>query len=522
MTSFIARRLVQFPLVLLFLISISFFLMRLAPGGPFSGERQIPPEIKRNIDRRYGFNRPVLFNFNYLRDLSGPARAHLAVLASAGASEKEKDAARSALSGFDSAAVGDLVGVVLDGPDELRGFAAASVLDVITWTLEDEYREILDEMADPESDASDVSMAEKRAESGGAAGIGVLAELLFAGTGGRQTEAARLLTLMTGRAGPVPPASDPEGRNRAVAGWRDWWETRGRSLTLPSAIPPPSDPAARDEALRKWRKWRDESGDRYRYSTMGGIAKIPDSQFLRYLWDLAQFDLGPSFKYKDKTVNDIIREHLPPSLLLGATTLIFALIMGLSTGIISGIRQNSLLDYASMSFAMIGLSVPLFVVGPLLVLVFALYLGIFNAAAWDTFPKDIILPAFTLSLTFTSRIARLTRAGMLEVINQDYIRVARAKGLRESVIIARHAMRGAMLPVVSFLGPGLALILTGSLVVEEIFGVPGIGKQFVKSALNRDYFVAMGVVILYGSLLIFFNLVVDVLYGFLDPRIRYT
>ena len=151
----------------------------------------------------------------------------------------------------------------------------------------------------------------------------------------------------------------------------------------------------------------------------------------------------------------------------------------------------------------------------------SLGLGLFHAAAWDVFPRDLILPAFTLALPFTARIARLTRAGMLEVIHQDYIRVARSKGLHERVVIVRHALKGAMLPVVSFLGPGLAMVLTGSLVVEEIFGVPGIGKQFVKSALNRDYFVAMGVVILFGSLLIFFNLVVDILYGFLDPRIRY-
>ncbi len=246
---------------------------------------------------------------------------------------------------------------------------------------------------------------------------------------------------------------------------------------------------------------------------------IPE-QFGEYLLDLVQFDLGPSTKHKDKDVSEILGHHFPTSALLGASAITLALIVGLSAGIIAGIRQNSLFDYTSMAGAMTGLSVPLFVVGPMLVLVFALYLGWFDVAGWDDW-KDLVLPAVTLSLPFAARIARLTRAGMLEVIHQDYIRVARAKGLREQVVVVRHALKGALLPVVSFLGPGVAQVLTGSLVVEKIFGVPGIGREFVESGLNRDYFLAMGIVILYGTLLILFNLVVDVLYGFLDPRIRF-
>jgi oligopeptide transport system permease protein len=247
---------------------------------------------------------------------------------------------------------------------------------------------------------------------------------------------------------------------------------------------------------------------------------IPE-QLGRYIWRLFHGDLGPSTKHLDKTVSEILWYHFPTSALLGATAILLALLLGLSAGIVAGIRQNSVFDYVSMAGAMGGLSIPLFVVGPMLVLVFALYLGWFNVAGWNSFPKDIVLPAFTLSLPFAARIARLTRAGMLEVIHQDYIRVARAKGLSEQVVVARHALKGALLPVVSFLGPGVAQVLTGSLVVEKIFGVPGIGREFVESGLNRDYFLAMGIVILYGSLLILFNLIVDVMYGFLDPRIRF-
>jgi oligopeptide transport system permease protein len=244
-------------------------------------------------------------------------------------------------------------------------------------------------------------------------------------------------------------------------------------------------------------------------------------QFWNYVKRLPRFDFGPSTKHKDKTVSEIIRTHFPTSMVLGGLSIAMALAVGVLAGIVAGLRQNSVFDYSSMAVSMVGLSVPLFVVGPLLVLLFALYLGWLNVAGWSMSPRDWILPAFTLSLPFAARIARLMRAGMLEVIHQDYIRVARAKGLAESVVVARHALKGALMPVVSFLGPGIATVLTGSLVVEKIFGVPGIGREFVEAGLNRDYFLAMGVVILYGALLVLFNLVVDVMYGFLDPRIRF-
>ena len=251
-------------------------------------------------------------------------------------------------------------------------------------------------------------------------------------------------------------------------------------------------------------------------------------QYLKYLKGLATLDLGPSYKQKGLTVNEIIAEKAPVSAVLGLTAMILALALGLTAGIISGIRQNSNFDYGSMGVAMIGLSVPTFVVGPLLALVFGLKLGWLPVAGYERMagpipcPQYLILPAITLALPFAARIARLTRAGMLDVINQDYIRTAWAKGLRERVIVLRHAMRGAMLPVVSFLGPAVAQILTGSLVVEQIFQIPGIGYEFVKSALNRDYTLVLGTVILFGVLLVAFNLLVDVIYGFLDPRIRYA
>jgi oligopeptide transport system permease protein len=252
-----------------------------------------------------------------------------------------------------------------------------------------------------------------------------------------------------------------------------------------------------------------------------GLDKPLVVQYGRFLKRLVlHADLGPSYKYKNRTVNEIIAQKLPTSMILGGISILLALWMGLAAGILAGIRQNSSFDYSSMAVAMIGLSVPTFVVGPMLQLLLAMWVNLFPVAGWEGIGY-VFLPAFTLALPFAARIARLTRAGMLEVINQDYIRTAWAKGLTEKVIVLRHALRGAMLPVVSFLGPGIAAMLTGSLVVERIFTIPGLGSDFVESALNRDYTLVMGTVILYGVLLVGMNLIVDIVYGFLDPRIRY-
>lgn len=248
-------------------------------------------------------------------------------------------------------------------------------------------------------------------------------------------------------------------------------------------------------------------------------------QYGLFMRDLVfRFDLGPSFKNKTRTVNEIVADKFPTSAVLGLSSVLIALVLGLGAGVIAGVRQNTTFDYSSMAVAMVGLSVPVFVVGPLLQLAFCMYWRVFPVAGYDgwTGVSYLVLPSFTLALPLAARIARLTRAGMLEVIHQDYIRTAWAKGLRERTIVLRHALRGAMLPVVSFLGPAIAAMMTGSLVVEKVFGIPGIGMEFVNSAINRDYTLVMGTVILYGVLLVLANLVVDVLYGLLDPRIRYA
>jgi oligopeptide transport system permease protein len=250
------------------------------------------------------------------------------------------------------------------------------------------------------------------------------------------------------------------------------------------------------------------------------LDESPARQYLRYMLDVARLDLGPSFKYADRSVNDIIREHAPISLRLGVMALALALLIGIPAGCIAALRQNSVFDYSAMAVALTGISIPNFVIASVLMYVFAIRLSWLPVAGWDTW-RNMVLPVITLSLYYTAFVARLSRAGLLEVINQDYIRTARAKGLPERVVLVRHALRGGLLPVVTYLGPATAAILTGSLVVEKIYGIPGIGSEFVNSALNRDYTLVLGTVILYSTFLIMLNLVVDVLYTYLDPRIEF-
>jgi oligopeptide transport system permease protein len=242
-------------------------------------------------------------------------------------------------------------------------------------------------------------------------------------------------------------------------------------------------------------------------------------QYLRYLSDVARGDLGPSFRYPDRTVNELLGLGFPVSLVLGACALVIAVCLGGTAGLLAGVRRNSLVDYWTMSFALFGVSVPNFVLGPLLMLVFALGLGWLPVAGWGTW-RHLVLPAFTLGTFYAAYVARLTRAGMLEVIGQDFIRTARAKGLREATIILRHALPSAILPVVTYLGPASAAVLTGSVVVETVFSIPGIGRYFVAGALNRDYTMVLGTVVTYSGLLLSFNLVVDLLYAYLDPRVQ--
>ncbi len=244
-------------------------------------------------------------------------------------------------------------------------------------------------------------------------------------------------------------------------------------------------------------------------------------QYGRYLRNLAQFDLGPSYKYPERTVNEIIADGFPVSLQLGLAALSFALLVGIPGGILAAFKHGGVTDRLTMSVIVVGISVPTFVLGPLLVFVFALTLYWFPPALWGTW-EQMVLPAVTLGLPYSVYIARLTRAEMLEVLSQDYIRTARAKGVSEFRILWKHAANGAMLPVVSFLGPAVADITTGSIVVEKIFAIPGLGRYFVESAFSRDYTTVLGTVVFYATLLILANLVVDIAYKFLDPRIEYS
>jgi oligopeptide transport system permease protein len=242
-------------------------------------------------------------------------------------------------------------------------------------------------------------------------------------------------------------------------------------------------------------------------------------QYTNYMVSLVHGDLGPSFKHANRSVNELIAAALPVSLELGALALAFALVVGISLGILAAVRQNTWLDYLASSSAMVGICMPTFVMGPLLVLVFALHLEQFNASGWD-FARDRVLPALTLGLVYAGYIARLTRGGMLEVLSQDFIRTARAKGASETRVIFRHAVRGGLLPVVSFLGPAVAGILTGSFVIETIFNIPGLGRHFVTSVFNRDATLTIGTALFYATLIVVLNLLVDIVQMWINPKQR--
>jgi oligopeptide transport system permease protein len=245
-------------------------------------------------------------------------------------------------------------------------------------------------------------------------------------------------------------------------------------------------------------------------------------QYIRYLGMIVRGDLGPSFQYSDFTVSELIRQGFPVSLTLGASALAIALLFGVLIGSIAAWRQNSRADYLLMGSAMTGIAIPNFVLAPLLILVFAVYLGWLPAGGWGGgAPRHLVLPVIALSLPYMAYVARLTRGSMVEVLRSDFVRTARAKGLPQWQVLAKHALKPALLPVVSYLGPAAAAIITGSVVIEQIFGLPGMGRYFVQGALNRDYTLVMGVVIFIGVLIVAFNLVVDLLYALIDPRIRY-
>ncbi len=241
-----------------------------------------------------------------------------------------------------------------------------------------------------------------------------------------------------------------------------------------------------------------------------------------YVGKLLGGDFGPSYKYKDFTVAELIADGAPVSALLGISAILLATFVGMTLGTFSALRQNSIGDYSVMTLAMVGVTIPSFVMAPILTLIFGVYLGWLPVGGWAEGQfRNMVLPVISLSLLQIAVIARLTRGGMIEVLRSNYVRTARAKGLPERLVITRHAMRAALLPLVSYLGPATAGIVTGSLVVEQIFQLPGIGKYFINGALQRDYTLVMGVVILYATLVIMLNLVADVLYGILDPKVKY-
>ena len=245
-------------------------------------------------------------------------------------------------------------------------------------------------------------------------------------------------------------------------------------------------------------------------------------QFAIYLGNALQGDFGPSFTYKDFSVSELISTGFPVSLKLGLSAVTLAVIIGCTLGILAAMRQNTKTDYTVMGFAMVGITIPNFVMAPLLTLVFGIYLGLLPVAGLgDGSIRNLVLPVVALALPQIAIVSRLTRGGMIEVLRSNFVRTAHAKGLPEHLIITRHTLRAALLPVVSYLGPAIAGLVTGSVVIEQIFGLPGIGRYFVQGAINRDYTLVMGTVITYGSLIVLMNLVVDLVYGLMDPRVRY-
>jgi oligopeptide transport system permease protein len=254
-----------------------------------------------------------------------------------------------------------------------------------------------------------------------------------------------------------------------------------------------------------------------------GLDKPWYQQYGKTMWNIVgRLDFGTSLRYEGQSVNTIIRRSLPVSAAVGLLAYLLALVVGVTVGSIAALKQNTRWDYTSMAAAMLGISIPNFVLGPILVLVFSLSLYWLPPSRWGGFPsRNLILPVITLSALYMAYIARLTRAGMLEVLGSDYIRTARAKGLSEKDVVIKHALRGGLMPVVSFTGPALAFLLTGTVVIERIFALPGLGNYFIQASLNRDEPLIIGIVAFIAITLLFMNLLVDIAYAYLDPRVRY-
>lgn len=243
-------------------------------------------------------------------------------------------------------------------------------------------------------------------------------------------------------------------------------------------------------------------------------------QYVDYMVNVVQGDFGPSFKYASHSVTELIAAGFPPTLELSLYAILFALVVGLPIGIVAAVKCNTPVDYISMSSAMLGICMPTFVLGPILLLIFGIWLGWLPVAGWGQIPGDKILPSITLGSVYAAYIARISRGGMLEILSQDYIRTARAKGLSTLRIVVVHALRGGITPVISFLGPAIAGLLAGSFVVESIFQVPGLGRFYVAAAFNRDYTMILGCTIFFAFLIIVFNLLADIIQVWLNPKLR--
>jgi oligopeptide transport system permease protein len=258
-----------------------------------------------------------------------------------------------------------------------------------------------------------------------------------------------------------------------------------------------------------------------------GFDKPLHEQYFDYVGGVLQGDFGPSYKTLGKSVNDLIADGLPISLTIGTLAMVLGITLGTLLGVFAGLRQNSSADYSVMGLAMFGISIPTFVTGPILILIFALGAGWFAVGGLGTYPNigmnpyNMTLPVITLALPQIAIISRLMRASIIETMRSNHIRTARSKGLSERQVIARHALPAALLPLISYAGPAMARVMTGSVVIEKVFGLPGLGSYFVNGALNRDYTLVMGAIIVYAALIVILNLVADILYAVLDPKVKY-
>mgnify|MGYP000551240394 FL=1 len=243
-------------------------------------------------------------------------------------------------------------------------------------------------------------------------------------------------------------------------------------------------------------------------------------QYFDYLYGVVQGDFGPSFRYPGRSVTELIFTGLPITFELALYSILFAVLLGVSIGVVSSLKKNTIYDYAPMTVAMLGICVPSIILGPSLILIFGIWLEVLPVSGWGDFSGDKILPTITLGTAYAAYCARLTRGGMLEVLNQDFIRTARAKGLTETRVVIFHALKGGLTPVIAFLGPAMAGLLAGSFVVETIFGIPGLGRFYVEAAFNRDYTMILGSSIFFSCLIIFFNLLSDLIAAIINPKLR--